>query len=357
MDVLQMQRELQLLTAQYEAAAEEKARLEALLERIDRAQVAKEREIFAQSGQRLQAQELLCRRLQETVDALPSEAELRSLRAALRKAEAALQTAEAELAMGRRVVQKGAVPEAWEGLDADGARERAQADQREYRRLHDARELPKLPALLVCLALILAGLGLCFAVLPLGIAVAGVGAAALAVSQIYLWRRNARVRQRRMEAEEILRRYGAKDDRQLTALAEQYTQTVLTYEQEQRSAAKENERLAAAVPEARADVDVLIAQTAEFAPACKTARDCREAISAALLAHERLAGEQRVLHGLRQKNRDPQSAASVFEPVDTQALALDQAKLEYEYRQASQRLETLQERAERLREQMTAPEN
>lgn len=351
-----MQDEALALTAQCDAATKENTRLEALQGRIVRAQNAKKRAAYDEAAQKLQAQELLCRRLRETVDALPQEQELHSLRRELDAAESALQTAKMEEAFGVSEVPKPAAPPCFEGMDAESAQERAHDAALEYQKLRAVKAAKAFPLLLLAALLLLAGVGLCFFLLPLGLAVSGAGAVLLCILSVYITRRKTYAKESAHRAELILTRYGVEDCEALSSLASQYAEALQVYDAECAEAEAKKQALHQTVEDAAARVNALIAKISRFAPVCRTAADCREALSDALRAHEHLAAESRALDGLRKQCEalrflvnDTENAAE-----DAEALTLDEAKITYEQRRAAQRCSELTTRLAALRGAISA---
>ena len=351
-----MQDEALRLSAQCGEAAQENERLTALQARIIRAQNAKKRAAFDEAAQKLQAQEQLCDRLSRTVEALPEEHELHALRRGLDAAQSALQTAQMEAAFGTGEVAKPAAPACFAGMDADTAREKAAEAALEYEKLRSVKAVRALPLLLIAALLVLGGAGLCFVLLPLGLAVAGCGAVLLAAACVCILRRKTRVRESAHRAELLLSRYGVDDCEALGALAEDYARQMRDYDAACAEAEEKKAALAHALSQARSQVDAQIEKVSRFAPDCRTADDCREAIAAALRAHERHLSEHRVLDGLRRQYDSlrflAQEAGDAAE--DAEALALDEAKIAYEQRRAAQRLNELTTRLATLRGAISA---
>ncbi len=342
-----LQDEALTLTVQRDEAAQENARLEALQARIARAQNAKKRAALNEAAQKLQAQEALCRKLRETVETLPQEQALHTLHHALDEAESVLQTAQMEAAFGVSEVKKPAPPQYFAGLDAEAAKEKTERDLQEYRRLRAVKPPKRLPWLLLCVLLLAAGAGLCAVSLPVGLGVLGVGAIAALTAFLLLSRRSARARESLHRAELIPARYGVTDGSALPQLAERYAESLRAYEADRAAMETKKQSLQETVDAAKERVAAVVAQTAHFAPKCRDAAGCREAISAALRAQEHLAGETRVLDGLRKQWESMRLLVGQAEdaPVDAEALTFDAAQIAYEQRRAAQKLN---ERASRL---------
>lgn len=351
-----LQDEALALTAQRDEAAQENDRLEGLQKRIVRAQNAEKRAALDEAAQKLQAQELLCRKLCETVEALPQEQALHTLRHELDEAESALQTAQMEAAFGISEVKKPTPPQYFAGLDAEEAKEKSEHDLQEYRRLCAAKPPKRLPALLLCALLLAAGAGLCFVSLPVGLGVLGVGAIAALTTFLLLSRRSARARESLHQAELIPARYSVTDCSALPQLAERYAESLRAYEADRTAMETKKQALRETVEAAEERVEAVIARTARFAPDCRTAADCREAISAALRAQEHLAGETRALDGLRKQWESMRLLVGQTEdaPTDAEALTFDAAQIAYEQRRAAQKLNERTTRLAALRGAISA---
>ena len=152
-----------------------KNRMDALKARVDRAQSAHRRAGFEELNNRVQAQELLCRRLEEGCAGLPDEGELHRLQKQLDAEQDALRTAQMEAAFGASEVEKPAAPQGFSGLSAEAARQQAAQDIAEYRQLREAQPPKKLLPLLLCLLAVAAGAGLFFVQRWAGLALAGAG--------------------------------------------------------------------------------------------------------------------------------------------------------------------------------------
>lgn len=85
--------------------------------------------------------------------------------------------------------------------------------------LHAVRVPKKLPILLACAAVMLAGAGLCFVSLPIGLGVAGAGLAAFVLSLVLLRRKAAQAERAAEQAEDLLRPFGTDDPAALSGLA------------------------------------------------------------------------------------------------------------------------------------------
>ncbi|MBQ3356123.1 MAG: AAA family ATPase [Oscillospiraceae bacterium] len=349
-DLYAMQDDALRITAQKEAAQAEVARLEALEARYQRAQQAKKRAGLSELEQKTAAQEALCRELKESSARLPEEEELRTLHRSVQTAEDALRTAKLEAAFASTEVAKPAVLPAFAGLTAQEARQKASDDRAEYDHL---RAVPprKRWSLVLCIAVMLAGLGLCAVGIALeasaGLLIAGLAvfAAGLIGLGVYLFLRGKRasaVRARLRQADLIPLRYGLTDCETLAQLAEDYASTLSQYEKDCAAAAAQKQSLDDAVSAAQRELDGLAARCAAFAPDCTSSADLREAIGAALHTRARLATEQRALETMKQQISSMRVILGDEQlEEDAEALALDGAKLAFDLRQARQRLSDL----------------
>ncbi len=345
-----MQDDAMRITAQKEAAQEEVARLEALEARFQRAQKAKKRAGLADLEQKAAAQETLCRELKEAAARLPEEEELRALHRSVQTAEDKLRTAKMEAAFAPGEVVRPALPQAFSGMTGEEARKKAAEDCAEYDRLRDVPPRKRWP-LLLCLAVMLAGIGLCAAgilseagsvLLIAGLAVFAAGLVGLIAVLLLRGKRAAAVRARLHQADLIPLRYGLSDCRELPKLADGYAAALTQYEKERAQAAAQKQALETAVTAAQNELDALVNKCAAFAPDCAAPADLREAIGAALHARSRLATEQRALETMRQQIGSMRVILGDEDaPEDAEAMALDGAKIAYDLRQARQRLSDL----------------
>lgn len=102
-----------------------------------------------------------------------------------------LQTAQLDAAIGVKLPEKPEDLPGFAGCGPDEAAQRARDVQVQWNVLHAVRVPKKLPILLPCAAAMLAGAGLCFVSLPIGLAVAGAGLAAFVLSLVLLRRKAA----------------------------------------------------------------------------------------------------------------------------------------------------------------------
>lgn len=340
-EIYTLQDEIMRLTAESNAAEEEKTRLEALHARVQQAQAAQKRAGLDELAEKCAAQEQRCLLLEQTVAVLPEESALQALHRRLEAAESELQTAKMEAAFAPAAVEAPAAPRWFQDMDGAAAKQKVADDLAEFERLNAAKAPKKgLPALL-CVLLAIVGAGLCAVSLPLGLAVAGVGLAALAATLI-LWSKKTRAAQEQHHRASLIpARYGVSTAAELPALAEQYAAQLAEYEQKRAEAAAVKQSLADRVAAAQGALDAVLAQVAEFAPECRTCADCREAIAAARTAHDRLLTERRALEGLRLQHDSMQKLfgdAPAAQP-DEEALRCDPAKLAYDLQTARTRHE------------------
>lgn len=346
-DLYALQDDAMRITAQREAAQKEVARLEALEARFQTAQKAKKRAGLADLEQKAAAQEQLCRELAAAAERLPDEDALRALHRSVQAAEDALRTAKMEAAFAPSEVAKPAVPQVFAGLTGEEAKKKAAQDSAEYERLRAVPPRKRWP-LLLCLAVMLAGLGLCAAgilleaanaLLIAGLAVFAAGLIGLIAALLLRGRRAAAVRARLREADLIPLRYGLSDCGSLSRLAEDYAAALAAYENDCAEAAAQKKALEDAVAAAQSELDAKVAQCAAFAPDCKTPADLREAIGAALHTRAQLATEERALETMRQQIGSMRVILGDEEiAADAEALELDGAKIAFELRQARQTL-------------------
>ena len=351
------QEEAMALAARREEAQERKDRLDALRTRVERAQSARRRAGYEELNARVQAQELLCRRLEEGCEGLPEESALRQLQKQLDSAEDALRTAQMEAAFGSAEVEKPTTPPVFDGLTGEEAEEKAAQDVEVFKTLQSARAPKKLPALLVCLLAAAAGAGLCFVQLYAGLAVAGAGLLTFAAALIVLGRKTAQARERQHQAELIPARYGVKTCEEITAMAARYAASMREYSEKKAASDAQKAEFTASVDAIRAKLDALCAQVRAFAPDSQSVTECRTAVATAIRARERLTSECRTRDAMRQQSRSMQLLLDGSEEAaseDAEALRYDPQEVTRQLEQAAQELSTLTAQLAHKRGQISA---
>ena len=350
------QDEAMRLSAECEELNQKKEQLDVLKARTERAHSAKRRAGLAEMIQRLHAQETLCSRMQETCDTLPEESELRDLHRKLENAENDLRTAQMEAAFASTEVAKPPAPACFSGLSGPQAKEKAAKALEEYETLSSVKEPNRLLPLMVCAIVLLAGVGLCFLNLYLGLGVAAAGLLAILAVLVVLSRRTASVREQRHRADLIPARYGVAKPEEMGALAEDYATQLAAYEAEKAEADAQKQVYAERTETIRRRIDELVRQVRQFASQCATAEECRIAIDTALRARERLAAEQRTLDALRQQCGSMQMILgdAPEEPEDTEALRYDPQEVSRACDAAADRLAQLRAQLAHKRGQISA---
>lgn len=348
------QDEAMALSAERETLARQKEQLDRLLERTERAHAARKRAGLTELEQKAAAQELLCRRLEAVP--LPDEAVLHPLLRELDSAENALQTARMEAAFAAAAPAAPAAPSGFAAQDGDAIRAQAAADAEEIKRLQ-AQTAPNrfLPCLL-CALLIAAGAGLCLLSLPLGIGLAAVGVVALIVVLCVLSRKCAAVDADRRQAQLLQMKYGGIEPARIVSLAEEYAAKLADYRAESASYEAEKQTRARTIAEAEQKRDEVMAKITAFAPHCATPADARQAISAALEAHSRLANERRSRDSLRQQIASMRLILGDAEqvPEDAEALRYEPKEVRTRAEEAAQQLAHLSAQLAHKRGQISA---
>lgn len=338
-----LQDEAMALKARREAAEAEAAKLRALMQRIERARAAQKQAGLERAEQQLREQTLLCRRLEQSVQALPTQEALQELQREFDAAESRLQTAKLDAAFGVSAVPVPLESACFAGLSPEAARRQAGDDEAAYRRLVSAHAPSRLTALL---GLLPAAVGVVLLFLldrTIGLCLLGGGILLTAVLFLVLSQKAKSAARQRLEAQRILDRYGAASPEELRTAAEKYAAERAAYESAVRDADEQRNALAEAVRVQERTLDALIARVAAFDPACKTAADCREILSVALRNRADLATEQRTLHTLQAQLAALRSVLGdgPAVPLDAEALSLDAEKIGYELRRAETTLQTV----------------
>ena len=326
------------LSAALEEATAERERLEALAQRVERAQNAKKQAGLAALELQLTQQQAHCRRLAETARQLPDEETLHALSRRLDEADSALQTAKMEAAFTDFSVEPPASDPNFAGLCGAEAREQAARDVAEYRaaaaetarRLTTIRKTLRLLSVLLVLLPLLAVLTV---VLHLGIAIPILLAAAEVAAAICLAvKLQTRTKLRETDADAILTRYHVTKIEDILPLAERYAERQAAYEAARAAASEQKQALSDRVTEAQTALDARIAEAAAFAPDCRGLTAAREAVAAALRVHTELAAQTRAseqqeaqLNSMRLLLEGSPAAAP-----DPEALQIDEAKLRYD---------------------------
>lgn len=353
------QDEAMRLSAECDRCKLQKEELSALKKRIERAQSARKRAGLTDLLQRLQAQETLCDQLEKTCAALPEEARLRELRRKLDDAENELRTAQMEAAFGTAEVVPPLVPPYFKGLSGEQAKEKVCRDAAESARLSAVQMPNRAVPLLVCALLIAAGAALSALSLVPGLIVAGAGAIALISALVLLGRRTKEAEQAQHRAEMILIRYGVERAEELPALAERYCAQLAEFAQKKSVAEAQMQRFSAQLAAVQMRLDAVIAETAKFAPDCHTGVICRDVLTDAMQARERLAAEQRTLETLRRQCDSMQALLGGAEdvPEDAEALCYDPVEINRALEEADGRLLQLSAQLAHKRGQISAQGN
>lgn len=177
------------LSAACAGAEAARSRLQDLRARIERAQAARRRAGLTELQERETALAARCTALAEQTAGLPDEQMLQLLARSLEDAAERLQTAQLDAAIGVKLPEKPEDLPGFAGCGPDEAAQRAREVQVQWNVLHAVRVPKKLPILLPCAAAVLAGAGLCFVSLPIGLGVAGAGLAAFVLSLLLLRRK------------------------------------------------------------------------------------------------------------------------------------------------------------------------
>ena len=195
------QAEAMELSAACAGAEAARSRLQDLRARIERAQAARRRAGLTELQERETALAARCAALAEQTAGLPDEQMLQLLARSLEDAAERLQTAQLDAAIGVKLPEKPEDLPGFAGCGPDEAAQRARDVQVQWNVLHAVRVPKKLPILLPCAAAMLAGAGLCFVSLPIGLAVAGAGLAAVVLSLVLLRRKAVQAERAAEQAE------------------------------------------------------------------------------------------------------------------------------------------------------------
>lgn len=322
----------------------------ALLARIATAKEAQKQAGLQELEQKITRQEARCSMLEETAAALPSADMLHSLRNRFTTAERELQTAKMDAVLCTAEVQKPVPPRGFDEQTAQAVRQQAEQDENLYRTLSQEEKKSNILPLLLSLLMVAGGIGLFFIQKIAGIALGSAGLILLAVALILRSRREKQLAHRREQLQTLILRYGAENCGQLRQIGESYSIQLEKFCQDCEILERQRQELEQNVIRAQKDLDALIAQICTFAPDCRSAADCADALSAALRAHEERLSQMRELEALRYQYSTlllMLGNGTVIEE-DPEALAMDEAKIAYEERQTVQSLARLNSRLDQL---------
>lgn len=351
-----LQEEAMRLHAQKENWEQQRSEAQGLLDRLERAREAQRRAGLDELEAQIDRQEQYCHQLEETLLHLPSEETLHRLRQELDRKESALQTAKMELAFHNGSVEKPQNAGCFAGLDGEAALVRAQQDEAEYRRLMATK--PKKLRILLLLSVLLtaAGAGLSlFSLLP-GLLFGVFGLLMLITVLALRFRSKAKLQKNALQAERLLLRYGLEDIGGLLPLAEEYAAEMASYQKKYEENQLEQRDLQAACAAAQQELDEVLLRVQRFAPDCRNAKACRDAISDALTVHAELLSCRRQSQAQRRQYQTllPVLGNAAHRDTDPEALEFDEAKLLYEKRSATEHLEQLNSRLDQIRGALSA---
>lgn len=344
------------LSAQKESQEQKLQTAENQLGRLEAARRAQKRAGLAELETKLQQQEALCKELEESAKSLPSEEALHNLQKQLEQRENALHTAQMDAAFLSEEIQKPEPPQGFENCDGESPLDQARKDMLEVQQLLAARPmLPFFPTFLFALCAV-AGVVLHSFFRTIGLCLLGFGFFGAVVFLVLHLRSRAIAKARRKRAQMILDRYGVTDP--LMILPQGWVYAAQLKQYHARSAEMEATRtqLLAAEQQSREELEELLLQVRSFAPICVSADDCRRAVAEGLQTHEKLQSQRRLTDYLYQQYRSLKPMLDELPAAreDPEALAFDEAKLQYEKRSAAARLEELSSRLDRIEGALSA---
>ena len=317
-----------------------RSRLQDLRARIERAQAARRRAGLTELQERETALAARCAALAEQTAGLPDEQMLQLLVRGLEDAAERLQTAQLDAAIGVKLPEKPEDLPGFAGCGPDEAARRAREVQVQWNVLHAVRVPKKLPILLPCAAAVLAGAGLCFVSLPIGLGVAGAGLAAFVLSLVLLRRKAVQAERAAEQAEDLLRPFGTDDPAALSGLAARQGEARTQWQQARQ--AELNDRIGA---------------VARFAPGTQGLPAARSALRNARQLQEAAAAtnrEREALHRQIEAMADIVGDAPADAAPDEEALRYDPAEIGRRLEQADETLASLRARLAHKRGQISA---
>lgn len=343
------------LSAACAGAEAARSRLQDLRARIERAQAARRRAGLTELQERETALAARCAEL--GARPLPDEQRLRQLARELEDAAERLQTAQLDAAIGVKLPEKPEDLPGFAGCGPDEAAQRARDVQVQWDALHAVCAPKKLPILLACAAAVLAGAGLCFVSLPIGLAVAGAGLAAFVLSLVLLRRKAAQAERAAEQAEDLLRPFGTDDPAALSGLAARQGEARTQWQQARQAAERQQRLLEKAVTARQAELNDRIGAVARFAPGTQGLSAARSALQEARQTQEAAAAanrEREALHRQIEAMADIVGDAPTDAAPDEEALRYDPAEIGRRLEQADETLASLRARLAHKRGQISA---
>ena len=333
------------LSAACAGAEAARSRLQDLRARIERAQAARRRAGLTELQERETALAARCAALAEQTAGLPDEQMLQLLARSLEDAAERLQTAQLDAAIGVKLPEKPEDLPGFAGCGPDEAARRARDVQAQWDALHAVCAPKKLPILLACAAAVLAGAGLCFVSLPIGLGVAGAGLAAFVLSLVLLRRKAVQAERAAEQAEDLLRPFGTDDPAALSGLAAR------------QAAERQQLLLEKAVTARQQELNDRIGAVARFAPGTQGLPAARSALRNARQLQEAAAAANRELESLHRQiaaMADIVGDAPADTAPDEEALRYDPAEIGRRLEQADETLASLRARLAHKRGQISA---
>ena len=298
-----------------------------------------------------------CAALAEQTVGLPDEQMLQLLARSLEDAAERLQTAQLDAAIGVKLPEKPEDLPGFAGCGPDEAAQRARDVQVQWNVLHAVRVPKKLPILLPCAAAVLAGAGLCFVSLPIGLGVAGAGLAAVVLSLVLLRRKAVQAERAAEQAEDLLRPFGTDDPAALSGLAARQVEARTQWQQARQAAERQQRLLQGAVLSRQEELNDRIGAVARFAPGTQGLSAARSALRNARQTQEAAAAanrEREALHRQIAAMADIVGDAPADAAPDEEALRYDPAEIGRRLEQADEALASLRARLAHKRGQISA---
>ena len=353
----ELQAQLSALSAACAGAEAARSRLQDLRARIERAQAARRRAGLTELQERETALAARCAALAEQTAGLPDEQMLQLLARSLEDAAERLQTAQLDAAIGVKLPEKPEDLPGFAGCGPDEAARRARDVQAQWDALHAVRVPKKLPILLPCAAAVLAGAGLCFVSLPIGLAVAGAGLAAVVLSLVLLRRKAVQAERAAEQAEDLLRPFGTDDPAALSGLAARQGEARTQWQQARQAAERQQRLLQESVTARQQELNDRIGAVARFAPGTQGLPAARSALRNARQLQEAAAAANRELEAMHRQigaMADIVGDAPADAAPDEEALRYDPAEIGRRLEQADETLASLRARLAHKRGQISA---
>ncbi|MBR4308399.1 MAG: hypothetical protein IKT58_02265 [Oscillospiraceae bacterium] len=347
-----------------QAQQEEFDRLDAHLQRIRGAKHAQGQITLRDLGRKVEAQEELCRNIEQLTRGLPPESNLHRLQKRLEAAEAAVETAKMEAAFAPPVATEPLAPSCFEGLTPEEAEKKVHEDLERFHKATSHRFAFKPIAVFLSLLLFL-GLGALSVwsylhegqpvPFPLSVGMTASALCLFLAVTIFMKGRRSRSAENLAQAQAVLRTYKVVDISEIPEILEDYVQAWKDYDCAVEEDQERSRNLVQRLQREQRNAEEILWEIQDFAPEAQTVEDGKRILAEALAARESLTTEKRVLENQRaQYSRMKGLFGRQERWMDSEIMNMDEEKFLYEYRVAQQKLADLSDKLSEHRGRMAA---